>query len=157
MILKGKKQEKRKIGLTILALLLMGVILMPVVNAENEPDFPEYIETWPSISSLDIVIITDGQPQSGPDTLVGVPEDECEMTQTILISQYDIEEIFSMCRFSNVASMSEYKPTMFNMRSVETEYSISGSIAQTMQDSVSRSESIAQARSDIISQAIAER
>ena len=143
MILKGKKQEKRKIGLTILALLLMGVILMPVVNAENEPDFPEYIETWPSISSLDIVIITDGQPQSGPDTLVGVPEDECEMTQTILISQYDIEEIFLMCRFSNVASMSEYKPTMFGIRSVEPEYSISGSIAQ--------------ARSDIISQAIAGR
>jgi hypothetical protein len=65
------------------------------------------------------------------------------MTQTILISQYDIEEIFSMCRFSNVALISEYKPTMFGIRSVEPEYLIS--------------ESIAQARSDIISQAIAGR
>ena len=48
-----------------------------------------------------------------------------------------------MCRFSNVALISEYKPTMFGIRSVEPEYLIS--------------ESIAQARSEIISQAIAGR
>jgi len=144
MKINGKIQEKRTLGLTIIAIFLFSAMLMPVVNAEDEPDFPEYMEIWPSINnSLDIVIVTDGQPQSGPDNLVGVTEDECEMTQTILISQYDIEEIFSMCRFSNVALISEYKPTMFGIRSVEPEYLIS--------------ESIAQARSDIISQAIAGR
>ncbi len=144
MKINGKIQEKRTLGLTIIAIFLFSAMLMPVVNAEDEPDFPEYMETWPSINnSLDIVIVTDGQPQSGPDNLVGVPEDECEMTQTILISQYDIEEICSMCRFANVALISEYKPTMFGIRSVEPEYLIS--------------ESIAQARSDIISQAIAGR
>ena len=144
MKINGKIQEKRTLGLTIIAIFLFSAMLMPVVNAEDEPDFPEYMEIWPSINnSLDIVIVTDGQPQSGPDNLVGVTEDECEMTQTILISQYDIEEIFSMCRFSNVALISEYKPTMFGIRSVEPEYLIS--------------ESIAQARSEIISQAIAGR
>jgi len=146
MKLKGKIQEKRTFGFTILTISLLCMLFVPVVNAEEEPGFPEYIESVTPNISVDIRIVTDEETQSGPDNLVGVTEDECEMTQTILISQYDIEEIFSMCRFSNVASMSEYKPTMFGIRSVEPEYLISESIAQAVQ--------ISSTRSDIISQAI---
>jgi hypothetical protein len=146
-----KEKMSGRIGIT--GIILLTMMLVPVATAGDIPAFPSYIESVTPGVSVDVVIRTGGDTQTGQNGLAEVPEDECVMTELSPISAYDLLDLFSTSRLAQLSSISEYDPTISSMHGENTEYQVSGSIARAVQSSLSRTESIAQARSDIISRA----
>lgn len=145
MELKEKMSENSRIGITVI--ILASMMLVPGIAAGDGPAFPGYIESVTPGVSVDVVIRTGGDTQTGQNGPAEVPEDECVMTELSPISAHDLLDLFSTSRLAQISSISEYEPTISSMHGENTEYRVSGSIARAVQSTSSRS--------DIISRAIA--
>ena len=144
MELKEKMSENGRIE--IAGIIVITMMLVPVATAGDIPAFPGYIESVTPGVSVDVVIRTGGDTQTGQNGPAEVPEDECVVTGLSPISQYDLLELFSISRLTRVPTIGEYEPTISSIHDRNAEYRVSDSIARAIQSTSSRSDIISRAR-----------
>lgn len=139
-----KEKMSGRIGIT--GIILLTMMLVPVATAGDIPAFPSYIESVTPGVSVDVVIRTGGDTQTGQNGLAEVPEDECVMTELSPISAYDLLDLFSTSRLAQLSSISEYDPRMSGMYRENGENLAFESMDRAVQSTSSRWDIISRAK-----------